>query len=102
MYQDKAKVCKDCNNDFVFTASEQEFFASKGFTNEPSRCPACRAARKEQSGFGRRNNDSGYRNYRQMYEATCHSCGNTASVPFQPSGDKPVYCRDCYQSRRSY
>lgn len=104
MYQDKIKVCKDCNREFTFTASEQEFFASKGFTNEPGRCPSCRAAKKEQSGFGRNRNSGsrGGRSDRQMYEAVCSSCGATAQVPFQPTGDKPVYCRDCFQSRRSY
>ena len=53
MYQDKQLQCRDCGQDFVFSASEQEFFAEKGFTNEPQRCPACRKARKEQ----RRNNN---------------------------------------------
>ncbi|TCL76763.1 CxxC-x17-CxxC domain-containing protein [Hydrogenispora ethanolica] len=98
MFQDKTLSCKDCGNDFTFTASEQEFFAEKGFTNEPGRCPACRAARKEQSGRGRNQG----RSDRQMYTAVCHACGKPATVPFQPSGDKPVYCRDCFQPRRSY
>lgn len=104
MYQDKFKECKDCGSEFTFTASEQEFFASKGFTNEPGRCPSCRAAKKAQSGYGNRGrNSGGYgRSERQMYEATCHSCGATATVPFQPSGDKPVFCRDCYQPKRAY
>lgn len=103
MYQDKTLNCKNCGNDFTFTASEQEFFASKGFTNEPGRCPSCRAAKKEQSGYGRgRSQGFGGRSERQMYTAVCSACGNTATVPFQPSGDKPVYCRDCYQPRRQY
>jgi len=46
MYKDKTLVCKDCGQEFTFTASEQEFFAEKGFTNEPQRCKACRNARK--------------------------------------------------------
>jgi CxxC-x17-CxxC domain-containing protein len=105
MYQDKTKVCKDCNQEFVFTASEQEFFASKGFENEPGRCPACRASRKQQSGFGGGNRSRGGfngRSERQMYPAVCSSCGANTMVPFQPSGEKPVYCRDCFQPRRSY
>ncbi|HOJ77552.1 MAG TPA: zinc-ribbon domain containing protein [Bacillota bacterium] len=104
MYQDKNKECKECGQEFVFTASEQEFFASKGFTNEPGRCPSCRAAKKANSGFGNRGrSNSGYgRSERQMYQATCSACGTTATVPFQPTGDKPVYCRDCFQSRRAY
>ena len=104
MFQDKTKTCKDCGQDFVFTASEQEFFESKGFTNEPGRCPSCRAAKKEQSGFGGRGRCGfqGGRSERQMYDAVCASCGKSTTVPFQPSGDKPVYCRDCFQSRRQY
>lgn len=46
MYEDKTLVCKECGNEFVFTAGEQEFYAEKGFTNEPQRCKACRQARK--------------------------------------------------------
>ena len=93
MFQDKTLTCKECGMDFVFSASEQEFYAEKGFTNEPGRCPACRAARRAQNRNGRPQ--------RQMYQAVCSACGAETTVPFQPSGDKPVYCRDCYQPRRS-
>ena len=51
-YADKTIACRDCGTDFVFTAGEQEFYAQKGFTNEPTRCPSCRQARKS-SGGGR-------------------------------------------------
>jgi len=47
MYKDKTLVCKDCGKEFVFTAGEQEFFAQKGFENEPVRCKACRTAKKQ-------------------------------------------------------
>ncbi|SCY14968.1 zinc-ribbon domain containing protein [Alkaliphilus peptidifermentans] len=96
MYKDKNLNCKDCGVEFAFTASEQEFFAEKGFTNEPGRCPSCRAAKKAQ---GRNNSGRQNRTQRQMFSATCVTCGGTASVPFQPSGDKPIYCKDCYQPR---
>jgi CxxC-x17-CxxC domain-containing protein len=92
MYQDKVLVCKDCGKEFTFTAGEQEFFNSKGFTNEPSRCPECRSARKSQN-----STRSGER---QMYPAICANCGKETMVPFKPSGDKPVYCRDCYLAMR--
>ena len=46
MYEDKTLVCKECGNEFVFTAGEQEFYAERGFQNEPQRCKACRDARK--------------------------------------------------------
>lgn len=96
MFSDKVLTCKDCGREFVFSASEQEFYAEKGFTNEPGRCPECRAARKTQNRSGRGGYDRGER---QMYAAVCSACGKETTVPFQPTGDKPVYCRDCYQSR---
>lgn len=97
MYNDKSLSCKDCGCEFSFTASEQEFYAEKGFTNEPGRCPECRSARKQQTrgggggGFGRQQ--------REMFPAVCSACGKETTVPFQPSGEKPVYCRDCYQPK---
>ncbi|MGB2800150.1 MAG: zinc-ribbon domain-containing protein [Dehalococcoidia bacterium] len=44
--QDKSLQCSDCGTTFTFSAGEQEFFQSKGFTNEPKRCPSCRRANK--------------------------------------------------------
>ncbi len=90
---DQTLVCRDCNEEFVFTVGEQEFYASHNLTNTPGRCPSCRAARKSQGGYG-----GGSRAPRQMYTVTCSSCGNEAQVPFEPRGDKPVYCSDCYQA----
>ncbi len=95
---DKTIVCKDCNSTFVFTENEQAFYREKGFENEPQRCPACRAARKSQSRGGR-GGEYG-RTERQMFDAICSECGRPTKVPFEPSGDKPVYCRECYQARR--
>ena len=46
MYEDKTLVCKECGAEFVFTAGEQEFYAERGFMNEPQRCKSCRDARK--------------------------------------------------------
>jgi CxxC-x17-CxxC domain-containing protein len=93
--QDKTLVCVDCGNQFVFTAGEQEFYAQKGFTNSPTRCPSCRAARKAQ-----RESGGSYGGERQMYPAVCAQCGKETEVPFQPRGDKPVYCSDCYKSQK--
>jgi hypothetical protein len=53
-YEDKSIQCCDCKATFTFTAGEQEFYATKGFTNVPKRCVSCRKAKKQQSG------DSGY------------------------------------------
>jgi CxxC-x17-CxxC domain-containing protein len=125
MYGDKVMTCADCSQDFVFTASEQEFYASRGFT-EPRRCPSCRASRKAArgdtgggsygggTGFGDRGSggtgygDSGgyggggySRGPREMFTATCSSCGKEASVPFRPTSGKPVYCSDCFATRRA-
>ncbi len=92
---DKDMTCRDCGAAFVFTVGEQEFFASKGFTNEPSRCPACRGARRsQQGGFG------GGGGQREMHPAVCAPCGTDTMVPFLPRGDKPVYCSDCFSDMR--
>lgn len=88
MFEDKTLTCRDCGVEFTFSASEQEFYAEKGFTNEPGRCPECRAARKQRNG--------GSRPQREMHEVVCAACGATTQVPFRPSGDRPVYCRDCF------
>ena len=91
--QDKTLTCRDCGLEFTFTASEQEFFAQKGFTNEPGRCPECRAARKASS-------SGGYGGRREMYPAVCAQCGKDTQVPFQPRTEKPVYCSDCFATQR--
>lgn len=98
--QDKTLTCSDCGREFTFTASEQEFFASKGFSS-PSRCPDCRAVRKAQrasSSYG--GGGGGYGGERQMYPAVCAQCGKETEVPFQPRGDRPVYCSDCYRAQQ--
>ena len=108
-YTDQTRTCRDCGNEFTWTAGEQEFYASRGLTNPPSRCPECRAARKAGGGFsggGRGGYSGGGRGSyedrapREMYEARCDSCGGVARVPFVPRGDKPVYCSDCYKQSR--
>ena len=96
-YTDKTLVCSDCSESFVFTAGEQEFHASKGFTREPRRCPNCRRARKGAMGGGENGGFADRRPPRQMFDATCASCGKEAKVPFEPRGDRPVYCSDCFQ-----
>ena len=91
MFEDKILTCRDCGAEFTFTASEQQFYADKGFQNSPSRCPACRSAR-------RASNNSG--EGRQMYEVVCAECGRPARVPFQPRDDRPVYCSSCFAAQR--
>ncbi len=125
MYNDKNLTCADCGQEFVFTASEQDFYAQRGFT-EPRRCASCRASRK-----AARNSDGGGSSYssgagyssgggyssgagsygggggggyerapREMFSATCSNCGREAQVPFRPTSGKPVYCSDCFRSMR--
>ena len=95
MYTDETLTCTDCSAPFTFSAGEQEFFASKGFQNKPSRCPDCRAARKGQKAGGA--------GAREMHTVTCTECGQQGEVPFMPRGDKPVYCKDCFaKSRNAY
>ncbi|HEX5479803.1 MAG TPA: zinc-ribbon domain containing protein [Dehalococcoidia bacterium] len=115
-YADKTLTCVDCGTEFIFSADDQEFHASRGFTNEPKRCPDCRRARKSArgdsgggygggsygggGGGGYGGGGGGYSSGpRQMYPATCAACGRETEVPFQPRGDRPVYCRDCFRSR---
>ena len=94
---DKDLTCRDCGAGFVFTVGEQEFFNSKGFTNEPSRCPACRGARRSQQGGSGGGYSSGPR---EMHPAVCAQCGIDTQVPFLPRGDRPVYCSDCFSAMR--
>jgi CxxC-x17-CxxC domain-containing protein len=90
-FQDKTLTCVECGQEFTFTAGEQEFFAQKGFTNEPKRCKACK---------GRQRSATGNRSQEQ-HEVTCSQCGQRTTVPFKPVLDRPVYCKTCYQERRT-
>jgi len=96
-FQDQTLTCSDCGKTFTWTASEQQFYHDKGFTNSPKRCPEDRAKKKAEMGGGRGGFSSGPR---QMYEITCSNCGKKDSVPFQPRGDRPVLCRDCFRQQR--
>lgn len=95
-YADKTRTCRDCGETFVFTAQEQEFFASKGFDKPPSRCPSCRQARKG----GGNQSKSTRQNTREMFDAICATCGRETQVPFLPRPDRPVYCRDCHEEHK--
>jgi CxxC-x17-CxxC domain-containing protein len=121
---DKVLQCRDCGNEFVFSAGEQEFYATRGFS-EPTRCPDCRASRKAQreaggsaSGGYRETAGSGGGSYgggrssgggygragtgtRQMFKVVCADCGRETEVPFEPRNGRPVYCRDCFERRQA-
>jgi len=96
MFQDKVLQCRDCGNQFIFTAGEQEFYAEKGFQNEPTRCRDCRAARRQgRGGYG------ASRPPRELYPVVCASCGAETEVPFRPTNNRPVYCRDCFSRKQA-
>jgi CxxC-x17-CxxC domain-containing protein len=90
-HQDVELTCSDCNQTFVFTSEEQEFYAQKGFSS-PKRCSFCRANRKNQRGGG---------SQKQFYEVKCDQCGCDTTVPFKPREDKPVYCSECFKASRT-
>ena len=97
-YQDRTLTCVECGQPFTFSADDQSYHAQKGYTNEPKRCPTCRQAMRDQrsgGGGGYGGGGGGYR--REMYPVTCAQCGKQTEVPFQPRGDRPVYCQDCYE-----
>ena len=90
-FTEKSIQCVDCSTTFAFTVEEQEFYESKGFTNEPKRCASCRQAKKAQRGGGSYGGGQ-----RQMYPAVCATCGKDCEVPFEPRDGRPVHCSDCY------
>lgn len=94
-FQDKTLTCADCGQTFVFTAGEQEFYAQKGFQNEPKRCKGCKSTKRASGGGGGFEGGN-----REMHEVVCSGCGQKTTVPFRPTLDRPVYCRNCFQSRR--
>jgi CxxC-x17-CxxC domain-containing protein len=98
---DKTLTCVECGYEFTFTTGEQEFFNSKGFTNEPSRCPQCRAARKGQQRSGGGGGGGFGGSAREMHPAVCAQCGVDTMVPFRPRGDRPVYCSDCFSAQNT-
>ncbi len=105
-FSDINLTCKDCGQPFVFTTGEQEFYQQRGLTNQPGRCSDCRGARKAGGAggaggsYGGRSTGGGFGGAREFFTATCSACGQEARVPFQPRGDKPVYCSSCFETRR--
>jgi CxxC-x17-CxxC domain-containing protein len=95
-YHDKVLKCSECNQEFVFTAGEQMFFADKGFKNEPKRCKDCKAKRSQNPAQSQSNNVQ-----RSETKTTCSQCGKETTVPFRPTQGRPVFCRECFQQRRS-
>jgi CxxC-x17-CxxC domain-containing protein len=91
-FADKTLTCRDCGIEFTFTAGEQDFYLTKGLTNEPGRCPECRQLRREGRAITR---------VRTLHQVTCAVCGSLTEVPFVPTQNRPVYCADCFSQIRS-
>src|SRR5260370_22716995 len=83
-------TCVECGETFPFTEREQEYYRERNLTH-PKRCKPCRDARRANFGGSR-----GAGRGRQRFEITRDQCGNTASVPFQPSTGRPELCRACF------
>jgi CxxC-x17-CxxC domain-containing protein len=103
MSVDTTLTCRDCGQVFTFTSSEQDLYASRGYEHSPSRCATCRAQRKSDRETGGETGTfrSAGRGPRELFTASCATCGQEAKVPFQPSGEKPVYCTSCFEQRRA-
>ena len=99
-FQDRTLTCQDCGQEFTFSADDQQYHQERGFTNEPKRCPSCRAARRSEGSYGGGRGGGGYGGgRREMHPATCAQCGKETQVPFVPRGDRPVYCSDCFSKQ---
>lgn len=98
-YVDRTLTCVDCGAVFVHSAEDQEYYAQKGFSSDPKRCPSCRATRRSMrdAGQGGSHERTGATGPREYFVAICSRCGNQAQVPFKPHMDRPVYCSDCFR-----
>lgn len=83
---DQEITCRDCGGTFTFTEGEQEFYTTRNYT-PPLRCKRCRQSRKSGP--------------RQLYDAVCAQCSAQCQVPFEPKGDRPVLCRECFATKRA-
>src|SRR5947207_14437321 len=93
-FQDRILRCLDCATEFIWTAGEQQFFADKNFKNEPKRCKGCkskRASRPASAGAPREPVET---------LTTCSAGGKETTVPFKPTQRRPLFCKECAQSRK--
>ena len=97
-FEERSLTCVECAGSFTFSADDQQYHSEKGYTNDPKRCPDCRRTRRSRYNEG---GMGGYGAPREMHAIVCDQCGKDAEVPFQPRGDRPVYCGDCYSTQRS-
>lgn len=113
-------ICSECDTAFLYTDAERTFRESRGL-ERPTLCPDCRARDRSRRNddlislyhktetfepflFGKETQNGGgngrHRDNRTLHSATCAQCGADTKVPFIPRGDRPVYCRACYNARR--
>lgn len=123
-FQDYPLICRDCGNDFLFTAGEQDFYRTKGFTKPPGRCPACRYQRKllasqlgaPQASASASLSDTSDPTASPMPESPqplanpsllevtaieCAKCGKATTIPFRPKLSRPLFCAECYAELKS-
>ena len=112
-------ICQQCDEPFDYSDAEREFRQLRGLAR-PQLCPECRQRDRSRrngdlvnlymrtesfdpflvgDGMQATSNRPG-RDVRTMYDAVCASCGEPTRVPFYPRGDRPVYCKDCFNARR--
>ena len=104
VFADRILTCKDCNEEFLFTAGEQDFYRQKGLQNDPGRCPECRNKRKQQAIANNLPSVSAPGALpvvmREVSKVTCAECGRETTVPFRPRLARPVYCSECFTKQR--
>ena len=84
---DKEIICKECGTAFMWSGGEQEFFAEKGLTNTPSRCPICRKKKDVKHSF------------QTSYDIACAECGKKSQSPFKPADPQNVLCQECFEKK---
>ncbi|SPE17888.1 conserved hypothetical protein [Candidatus Sulfotelmatomonas gaucii] len=99
MAEDQQLICSDCGQPFAFTAEDQEFFRERGYS-APKRCKACRQAKKNEQSGGAGGGGGYNRGASRGTSVICAGCGQQTTVPFEPRGDRPVYCQNCFQARK--
>lgn len=88
-FQDKKLICKECSQEFIWSAGEQKFYADKGLQNPPGRCPECRRIKKDQKAN------------QPKYKIICKNCGKEGEVNFPPRDPNDILCTDCFRQQRA-
>ena len=99
--QDRPLVCVDCGGTFIWTMGEQLFYADKGLTFPPKRCPACQAQKNLRLSSPTWSNAQPDSSAFPEVEVECADCGVLTTVPFHPTQGRPVYCRACFERHRA-